>query len=237
MSVNALGAVDLMFETIAPYMGFWLKGAALTLGLSAASFPICILIGLTVAFAAVSQARPVSLAAAAYINVFRGLPEIIVIFVVFYGSNIVLTISSRPLGFEVGGTDPAVAALVALSVQFGSYAAVIFKDWMSVFPKGYTEAGLAIGMTRFQVRRRIVVPLLLRSATPALGNLFLVMLKVSALASLIGVTELSRSTSIVAGSTREPLFCYLIAAMMYLVISAISGFVQHRFEAAIERSP
>ncbi|MDK1492925.1 ABC transporter permease subunit [Sinorhizobium sp. 7-81] len=225
-----------MIEIVAPYLSFWSKGAALTLGLSAASFPICVLIGLTVAFAAVSQARPMSLAAAAYINIFRGLPEIIVIFVVFYGSNIVLTALGQSLGFQVGGTNPAVAALVALSIQFGSYAAVIFKDWMTVFPKGYTEAGLAIGMTRFQIRRRIVVPLLLRSATPALGNLFLVMLKVSALASLIGVAELSRTTSIIAGSTREPLVCYLIAAVMYLVISAFSGFVQHRFEAAMERS-
>ncbi|MBB4233053.1 His/Glu/Gln/Arg/opine family amino acid ABC transporter permease subunit [Rhizobium mongolense] len=225
-----------MIEIVAPYMSFWLKGAALTLGLSAASFPSCVLIGLTVAFAAVSRTRAVSLAAAAYINVFRGLPEIIVIFVVFYGSNIVLTMLGKPLGFQFGGSNPAIAALVALSVQFGSYAAVIFKDWMAVFPKGYTEAGLAIGMTRLQIRRRIVVPLLLRSATPALGNLFLVMLKISALASLIGVAELSRTTSIIAGSTREPLVCYLIAAVMYLAISAVSGFVQHRFEAAMERS-
>ncbi|MBW0370803.1 amino acid ABC transporter permease [Ensifer adhaerens] len=225
-----------MFEIVAPYFSFWLKGAVLTLGLSTASFPICVLIGLTAAFAAVSRGRLASLAAAVYVNVFRGLPEIIVIFVVFYGSNILLTMLSRLLGFSVGGTNPAMAAFVALSVQFGSYAAVIFKDWMSVFPKGYTEAGLAIGMTRFQIRRRIVVPLLLRSATPALGNLFLVMLKVSALASLIGVTELSRTTSIIAGSTREPLVCYLIAAVMYLVISAVSGFVQHRFEAATGRS-
>ncbi|PDT75458.1 ABC transporter permease subunit [Sinorhizobium sp. BJ1] len=225
-----------MIEIVAPYMSFWLKGAALTLGLSAASFPICILFGLTAAFAAVSRTRGVSLAAAAYINVFRGLPEIIVIFVIFYGSNIFLTMLGTPFAIQYGGSNPGVAALVALSVQFGSYAAVIFKDWMAVFPKGYTEAGLAIGMTRLQIRRRIIVPLLLRSATPALGNLFLVMLKISALASLIGVTELSRTTGIIAGSTREPLVCYLIAAAMYLAISAVSGLVQHRFEAAMERS-
>ncbi|WP_254690865.1 amino acid ABC transporter permease [Shinella daejeonensis] len=223
-------------EVVAPYFSFWLKGAALTLGLSAASFPISAFLGLIVAFAAVSPSRPAALAAAMYINLFRGLPEIIVIFLIFYGSNIVLTMLAQPFGIQIGGTNPAIAALIALSIQFGSYAAVIFKDWMGVFPRGYTEAGLAIGMTRLQIRRRIVVPLLLRSATPALGNLFLVMLKISALASLIGVEELSRTTSIIAGSTREPLVCYLIAAGMYLVISAVSGFVQHRFEVAMERS-
>ncbi len=225
-----------MIEIVAPYMSFWLEGAALTLGLSAVSFPVALLIGLAVAFATVSPSRVVSLAAAAYINIFRGLPEIIVIFVVFYGSTIVLKALAAPLGITVGGINPVLAATVALSIQFGSYAAVIFKDWMAVFPKGYTEAGLAIGMTRSRIRRRIVVPLLMRSATPALGNLFLVMLKISALASLIGVAELSRTTGIIAGSTREPLVCYLIAAVMYLAISAIAGFVQYRFEAFVERT-
>jgi His/Glu/Gln/Arg/opine family amino acid ABC transporter permease subunit len=225
-----------MIESIAPYLGFWLEGAMLTLGLSSLSFLFSVVIGLLVAFAAVSRQRAAALTAAAYINLFRGLPEIIVIFVVFYGSTMVLKLLGEPFGLQFSGTSPAVAALVALSVQFGSYAAVIFKDWIAVFPKGYTEAGMAIGMTRMQVRRRIVVPLLLRSATPALGNLFLVMLKISALASLIGVTELSRTTSIIAGSTREPLVCYLIAAVMYLIISGVASLVQHRFETVSERS-
>ncbi|MEI9414439.1 amino acid ABC transporter permease [Mesorhizobium sp. Cs1321R2N1] len=225
-----------MIEIVAPYFTFWLKGAALTLGLAAVSFPICVAIGLVVAFASFSPVRTISTLAAAFINLFRGLPEIIVIFIVFYGSTISLVALGSKLGLAVGGINPAVAAMFAMSVQSGSYAAVIFKDWMSTMPRGYTEAGLAIGMTRFQIRRRIVVPLVLRSATPALGNLFLVMLKISALASLIGVQELSRSTTVIAGSTREPLFCYMIAAAMYLAISAVSGMVQHGFEAAIERS-
>lgn len=225
-----------MLDTIAPYFRFWFDGAALTLGLSAVAFPICIFFGLSAAFATLSSSRIKSLSAGAYINIFRGLPEIIVIFVVYYGSNLLLAQLGAVVGFKAAATHPAVAALAALSIQFGSYAAVIFKDWLIVLPKGYAEAGLAVGMTQRQIRRRIVTPLLLRSATPALGNLFLVMLKVSALASLIGVTELSRATSIVAGSTREPLVCYLIAAAMYLAISAIAGLVQHRFELLTERS-
>lgn len=225
-----------MIYIVAPYFVFWLKGAALTLGLSAVSFPICVAIGLAVAFASFSPSRPVAMLGAGYINLFRGLPEVIVIFIVFYGSNIAFAGIGKAIGFQLGGTNPMIAAVVALSVQFGSYAAVIFKDWMGVLPRGYTEAGLSIGMTPFQIRRRIVVPLVLRSATPALGNLFLVMLKISALASLIGVQELSRTTTIIAGSTREPMLCYMIAAGMYLAISAVSGLIQHRFEAIIDRS-
>jgi His/Glu/Gln/Arg/opine family amino acid ABC transporter permease subunit len=225
-----------MFETIAPYMSFWLEGAALTLGLSAVAFPIAVFLGLSAAFAATSTKRASAISAAAYINVFRGLPEIIVLFVVYYGSNMLLARVGGTLGLPSGGIHPVVAALVALSVQFGSYSAVIFKDWLGVLPKGYAEAGRAIGMSEARIRRRVIVPLLLRSATPALGNLFLVLLKISALASLIGVTELSRATSVVAGSTREPLVCYMIAAVMYLFISGIATLVQHRFERLAERA-
>ncbi|RNJ42781.1 hypothetical protein B5V01_22535 [Mesorhizobium erdmanii] len=224
-----------MIEIIAPYLTFWFKGAALTLGLAAVSFPVCVVLGLLVAFSTVSHNRVVSTLAAAYINIFRGLPEIIVIFIAFYGSTVVLQAAGKVFGFQIG-VNPVSAAVLAMSFQFGSYTAVIFKDWIRTLPNGYMEAGLAIGMTRFQIRRRIVVPLVLRSATPALGNLFLVLLKISALASLIGVEELSRTTNIIAGSTRDPLLCYAIAAVMYLAISAVSGLVQHGFEAAIERS-
>ncbi|WP_081815710.1 ABC transporter permease subunit [Phyllobacterium sp. UNC302MFCol5.2] len=220
-----------MIDILAPYMSFWLKGAALTVILSAIAFPICIIIGLAVAFASFSTTRSVALMGAAYINVFRGLPEVMVIFIIFYGSNILLGSLGSLIGLRIGGADPVVAAVAALAIQFGSYAAVIFRDWISVLPKGYAEAGSAIGMTRFQIRRRIVVPIVLKSATPALGNLFLVMLKISALASLIGVQELSRATSIISGSTREPLTCYLVAAVMYLGISAIAGVIQYRLEA------
>jgi ABC-type arginine transport system permease subunit len=129
--------------------------------------------------------------------------------------------------------NPIVAALVALAIQFGAYAAVVFTDWLKVFPRGFVEAGAAIGMSNAQIRRRIFIPILLAQATPALGNLALVMIKISALASLIGLEELSRRTQIVSGSTRDPMLCYSVAAAMYLAITILASALQGRIEKQI----
>lgn len=222
-----------MLDLLAPHLAYWSAGALLTVVLTAIAFPAAVLVGLVAAFAGMSPSRLIARSAQIYIAVFRGLPEVLVIFVVFFGSSLALQRLKAATGIEVPTVNPAVAALLALSVQFGAYAAVIFTDWLKVFPRGLAEAGAAVGMTRSQIRRRIFVPILLAQATPALGNLVLVMVKISALASLIGVEELSRRTTIIAGSTRDPLLCYSVAAAMYLAITVITTFLQGRVEARI----
>lgn len=222
-----------MFDPLIPYLAYLSTGALLTILFTAIAFPAAALIGLIVAFAGTSPSRIVSRSAHAYIAVFRGLPEVLVIFVVFFGSSIALRWLRTSTGVDLPNVSPVAAAMVALAIQFGAYAAVIFSDWMKVFPKGLAEAGAAIGMTNAQIRRRVFIPIILAQATPALGNLVLVMIKISALASLIGVEELSRRTTIVAGSIRDPLLCYSFAAVMYLAITAVTTFLQGRIEARI----
>ena len=222
-----------MFDTVAPYLTFWGTGALITLVLSVAAFPVAIALGIAAALAASTGRGPRARTALSYMALFRALPEVLVIFAIFYGSTILLRRVEAWTGVFLPDVSPVLAALVALSVQFGAYAAVIFSDWLRVFPRGLLEAGAAVGMTNSQVRLRILVPLLLRQSTPALGNLMLVLLKVSALVSLIGVEELSRRTTIVAGSTRDPLLCYAIAAAMYLAITAVTSTAQAWIETRI----
>lgn len=219
-----------MFDSLAPYLAYWSSGALLTVLLTSIAFPVATSIGVIVALAQISGSRIASRMARLYMAVFRGLPEVLVIFVVFFGSSLALQRLQAVTGMNLPKVNPVPAALLALSIQFGAYAAVIFSDWLKVFPKGLVEAGAAVGMTRNQIRRRIYVPILLAQATPALGNLVLVMIKISALASLIGVEELSRRTTIVAGSTRDPLLCYSVAAAMYLAITAVATLFQARIE-------
>lgn len=220
-----------MYETVAPFLDFWLVGTLVTVALAAGVFPAAVAIGLAVAFGSLSGHVGVKWAARSFLAVFRGLPELLVIFAVYFGSSILLQHVNAASGLDLPSLSPFFAAAVALSIQFGAYAGVVFADWLRVFPKGLVEAGLAVGMTQARVRSRIVLPILLRQATPSLGNLFLVLLKISALASLIGVEELSRRTGIVAGSTREPLVCYAVAAVLYLCISGVAGL----FQAWVER--
>lgn len=222
-----------MFDGVAPYFAYWWTGALVTMLLLAVAFPAAVAMGLAASLAGTSRSRFISWLAVSYMSVFRALPEVLVIFVVYFGSNIALRKIQLETGINLPGFSPVIAALVAMSFQFGAYAAVIFTDWIRIFPTGLIEAGAAVGMKPGQIRRRIIIPLLLRQATPALGNLLLVLLKISALASLIGVEELSRRTTIIAGSTRDPLLCYSIAAVMYIAITAVTSASQARIEALI----
>lgn len=219
-----------MYETIAPFFGFWAIGMLVTLGLSAAVFPAAVAIGLAAAFASLSERPGIARLARSFSWLFRGLPELLVIFAVYFGSSILLQKLNGMSGLRLPSLTPFLAAFIALALQFGAYAGVVFVDWLRVFPRGLVEAGAAVGMTRGRIRRRIVIPILLRQATPSLGNLFLVLLKISALASLIGVEELSRRTGIIAGSTRDPLTCYAVAAVLYLCISGAAGLLQAEVE-------
>jgi His/Glu/Gln/Arg/opine family amino acid ABC transporter permease subunit len=221
-----------MYATVAPYLGFWTIGALVTLGLAAVVFPIAVALGLVAAFASLSQRRLLTWLARAYLAIFRGLPELLVIFATYFGSSVLFQHLDAATGVSIPSPSALVSAGFALAVQFGAYAGIVFADWLRVFPNGLIEAGFAVGMSKAKVRLRIVLPILLRQATPSLGNLFLVLLKISALASVIGVEELSRRTGIIAGSTREPLLCYSVAAVLYLCISGVAGLLQARIESS-----
>jgi ABC-type arginine transport system permease subunit len=160
-----------------------------------------------------------------YISVFRALPELLTILLTYFGSIAISRWSGLP------ELTPFAAALIALGFQVGSYACQIFSDSYRAVPKGLLEAGHAIGMSTTLINVRIAVPLMLRLAAPALGSLLLVVVKLTAIASVIGVTELTRRAQITAGATHDPLSAFGYAAGFYIVFAAILTFFQRRLEA------
>lgn len=217
---------------LAPYAGFLLLGAVFTVALSAVAFPLSIGFGLVLAHARVGHSPLARKAAAAFISVFRSLPELLVMLLTFYGLNLLVRSIADASGLSIPGVSPFLAAVVALTLQFGAYCAEILRDAHRSIRPGLAEAGRAIGMSEARVRARILTPLMLRSALPALGNLFLVLLKISALASAIGVDELTRRTNIVSGAIKDPLLCFGVAAIGYLAITGAASLVQ---EYVVER--
>jgi His/Glu/Gln/Arg/opine family amino acid ABC transporter permease subunit len=219
-------------SALAPYAGFLLLGAVFTVALAAVAFPLSIGFGLALAHARVGSSAGLGRAAAAFITVFRSLPELLVMLLTFYGLNLLIRTLAVASGLAIPGVSPFLAAVVALTLQFGAYSAEILRDAHRSLRPGLAEAGLAIGMSEAKVRSRILTPLMMRAALPALGNLFLVLLKISALASAIGVDELTRRTNIVSGAIKDPLLCFGVAALGYLAITGLASLVQ---EYAIER--
>ncbi|MHA1536931.1 MAG: ABC transporter permease [Alphaproteobacteria bacterium] len=213
-----------------------LFGALRTLELAFGAVIFGLALGLVLALAQLSRSRPARLAADTFTTVLRGLPELLTLFIIYHGTSLALAGLIEGLGFE-GRVEinPFTAATIALGVVFASFASEVFRGAYLVVPKGQIEAGLAAGMSRGQVFRRIRMPQLWRYALPGLGNLWLVLLKDTALASVIAFDELMREVRVAAETTGKPFVFFVAAAVIYMVFTALSNFVLARAERRASR--
>lgn len=200
-----------------------LGGTALTIELALASASLGTLIGLALAALKLSRSRLARGLADAYTTVFRGVPELLVVLLVYFGATIALTTLSRALGGEEPiELHPFLGGTLAMGFAFGAYATEVFRGAFLALPRGQIEAARALGMSRFLAFQRIALPQVWRFALPGLGNIFLVLLKDTSLVSVIGLEELMRKTSIAVSFTKEPFTFYLAAAVIYLVMTIVS---------------
>ena len=211
-------------------------GVLITVSLALASLPFGLVIGFLIALAKNSGEPSLRAAANVYTTLFRGLPELLTLFMVYYGVQILL---NQIYQIFVPGAflnvNAFVAGMVALSLVFSSYASEAFLSAFRGINQGQYEGGHALGLTRFQTMRLIIWPQLLRLALPALGNLWLILLKETALVSAIGLDDLLRWSGIGARITKEPFLFFGLACLIYLVLAMISSIGLNRIEAWTKR--
>ena len=198
-------------------------GTLVTAGLAVASLAGGLLLGIAGAAARMSRRRLPRAAAHAYTTAVRGVPELLVVLMVYFGASAVI---GRVAGL-FGATgyfepSPFIAGVVALSLTFGAYATEVLRGAFLAVPRRQTEAAYAIGLNRLQTFRHVLLPQVWRTALPGLGNLFLVLLKDTSLVSVVGLDELMRKSAIAVSYTREPFTFYLAAALIYLAMTAFS---------------
>ena len=203
----------------------------MTLLVSAISLVFGVLVGFLGAGAKLSHWRTLRLLADVYTTVIRGIPELIIILLLYFGGTVSLTALAGHY-VEVNGFG---AGVFALSIVFGAYATEIFRGAVLAIPRGQTEAARALGLRPAAVFWTVVLPQLWRFALPGIGNLWLVLLKDSALISVVGLEELLRKTAITAGATRQPFTFYFAAAMIYLGFTVVSSTVLHWAERRAAR--
>lgn len=205
------------------YGAFLLAGMRLTVKLSGYSLLIGLCLGLTGAVARLSRHAVLRTAVDGVTTVIRGIPELLFVLAVYLGSSVVINDAARFLGYDdYIEIDALRAGVIALSLIFGAYATEVFRGAIQAVAKGQIEAAVAFGMPPFMVFWRIVLPQMWRIALPGLGNLFLVLMKNTALLSVIGVQDLMRNAGSAAGYTRNPFLFYLAATFLYLVLTSIS---------------
>ncbi len=213
-----------------------LEGALMTVAVSFAGLVIGAAIGGLVAWAKLSGARVVGALGDAYAAIFRGVPELLVVYFVYFGSSALLTSLGHAVGYSgFLGVPAFLAGALAVGVISGAYQAEVFRGAFLAVAKGELEAARAVGMGRWLMFRRIIAPQVLRFALPGLGNLWQVALKDSSLISVTGLAELMRVSQVASGSTRQPFVFYLAGGALYLVVTVISNRVFNQAEARATR--
>jgi His/Glu/Gln/Arg/opine family amino acid ABC transporter permease subunit len=215
---------------------FW-EGVQVTLMVGVCAAAVAVLMGLIGAWAKLSGARAARLVAGAYTTVVRGVPELVLILLVYYGVTILLQrVLTALFGSEVLiDIDPFTAGVLTLGVIYGAFATEVFRGAFQAIPKGQVEAAYSFGMSRMQTLWRIRLPQVWRFALPGLGNVWLVLIKATALMSVIQLEELLRWSDIGARNTKLPFTFYLTASFIYLGITIVSMALQHRAEAWANR--
>lgn len=185
-----------------------LKGAGITILVAVVSMALAIILGLLLTILRLYGRPPLSALAAAYIEIYRGTPLLIQLYILYYGlPNIGISLS------------PLMAAFIGLGMNYAAYEAELYRAGINAVPKGQMEAALSLGMTRSLAVRRIILPQAFRIALPGVTNDFIALFKDSSLVSVIAMVELTKTYSILAATTLRFFELGLIVALLYFAMS------------------
>lgn len=217
--------------------GVLLLAALMTVALTLAALAVGAAIGAVIAAAKLSRHRSARLLGELYTTVFRGVPELLVIYLFYFGGSTLVTAVGRWFGADgFIGVPPFVIGALAVGMISGAYQAEVYRAAVLAVAKGELEAARSIGMPRSMVLRRILVPQVLRFALPGIGNVWQLSLKDSALISVTGLAELLRTSQVAANSTHQYFLFFVAGGALYLLMTALSNRVFNRAEALVGRS-
>ncbi len=213
------------------YLPAILEGLGLTLRVSATSLAIACVFGLVGAAAKLSGSRPARWSAGVYTTLVRGMPELVLMLLIFYGGQIGINRLAESQAWDYIDVPPFLAGVLTIGFIFGAYLTETFRGAILAVPRGQAEAGMAFAMSRATVWRRIVLPQMVRHAIPGFANNWLVMVKASALVSIIGLDDMVHRAGLAAASTRAPFTFYVAIALIYLTLTSVSIFALSLLEA------
>ncbi|WP_042445124.1 ABC transporter permease [Azospirillum sp. B510] len=201
-----------------------LCAALMTVALSVSGLVVGAVLGALLAYARIAGGFIARTAADAITTVLRGVPDLLVIYLFYFGGSQILSWIGNAAGYGgFIGLPVFLTGVLALGVVSAAYQAEVFRGAFNVIPRGQIESARAAGMGPLLMFRRVLAPQVFRHALPGMGNVWQLILKDSALISVIGLVELLRAAQVGAGSTREPFLFYSAALLLYLAITSLSG--------------
>ena len=183
-----------------------------------------------------SKFKSLNLIANIYTTVIRGVPELLVIYLFFFGGSGAIMFVASIFGYnEYIEINAFVTGSFAIGIISGAYSTEVFRGAIQSIDEGQFEAAKVLGFSKFKQFYKIVLPQMLRLAIPNLSNVWQITLKDTSLISVTGLVEIMRQSYIAAGSTRDPLFFYSFAAVLYLLLTFISMKLINKLEVKYSR--
>ncbi|KLV05302.1 MULTISPECIES: ABC transporter permease [Photobacterium] len=219
-----------------------MEGALITLQVALLSLILAMILGMVGALAKLSPYRWARAVATTYTTVIRGIPDLVLMMLIFFGGQMLLNDSLYQLNESINNffsssdpnhewatylpdyieISPFVAGIMTIGFIFGAYMAETFRGAILAVDKGELEAAKAYGMGSVLSFRRILLPQMIRHALPGFGNNWLVLLKTTALVSVIGLDDMVRKGALAAGTTQMPFTFYMSVAIIFLVFTSLS---------------
>ena len=206
------------------------QGAWMTLKLAFLALALSLTLGLVAAGAKLSSARWLRVPATLYTTLIRSVPDLVLILLIFYSLQLWLNDLTEAFGWDYVEIVPFTAGVITLGFIYGAYFTETFRGAILAVPRGQLEAATAYGLKRGQRFRYVTFPQMMRFALPGIGNNWMVMLKATALVSIIGLADLVKAAQDAGKSTYQLFYFLVLAALIYLLITSASNFVLRRLE-------
>jgi His/Glu/Gln/Arg/opine family amino acid ABC transporter permease subunit len=221
------------------YLPAILDGLKSTLSVAALALLVACIFGLLGAAAKLSDRRWAHWLADIYTTLIRGVPELVLMLLLFYGGQIAINNLADRQGWGYIDINPFMAGVLVLGFIFGAYLTETFRGAILAIPRGQIEAGHAYGLTPIRVFSRIIAPQMIRHAIPGFTNNWLIMVKATALVSIIGLDDMVHRASLASSATRQPFTFYAAIAVIYLGITTVSliglHFLQKRYSLGVRK--
>ena len=210
-------------------------GTLMTIQLALCALCLGLVLGLLGALAKTSPHKPLQWLGGTYSTLVRGIPELLWVLLIYFGTVNLMRNLGEWLGLPGLELNAFAAGTIALGLCFGAYATEVFRGAILAIPRGHREAGQALGLSKARIFWRLILPQMWRIALPGLGNLFMILMKDTALVSVIGLEELMRRSQIAVTSSKEAFTFYLVAAFIYLGLTVFAMLGMHLLEKRASR--
>lgn len=212
------------------YLPSIMEGTILTLQVAVSALLVSVVLGLIGAMFKMSPSKPLAWLAEVYSTVVRGVPDLVWMLLLFFGVQMLINELFAQMGWEAPEINSFFAGVMTIGFIFGAYMTETFRGAIMAVPKGQMEAGLAYGMSPLRVFLRITFPQMVRFALPSFSNNWLVLVKSTALVSVIGLNDVMYRADTAKSITQEPFTVYAVVGCIFLAITSVSDFALKRLE-------